>query len=133
MVLDGEWLQFPNGEWFENDDPVIQVTADGTLEWGLPFFRGIAALVVLGPAGRRVDPGGAPEAGGRLKLIVADASALVEYLLRTTRAGPVEAAVTSADADVHVPALCDVEVVSALSRALLARWLTILTQGNWSC
>lgn len=40
-------VQFPNGEWFEADDPVIQVTADGTLEWGLPFFRGIAALVVL--------------------------------------------------------------------------------------
>lgn len=32
-----------------------------------------------------------------------------------------EAAVTSPDADVHVPALCDVEVVSALRRALLAR------------
>src|ERR1700752_4416311 len=32
---------------FEADDPVIQVTADGTLEWGLPFFRGLAALVVL--------------------------------------------------------------------------------------
>jgi hypothetical protein len=25
-------LQFPNGQWFEGDDPVIQVTADGTLE-----------------------------------------------------------------------------------------------------
>lgn len=40
-------LQFPNGDWFESDDPVIQVTADGTLEWGLPWFRGIAALLVL--------------------------------------------------------------------------------------
>ncbi|HKC48361.1 MAG TPA: alpha/beta hydrolase-fold protein [Gemmatimonadales bacterium] len=40
-------LQFPNGDWFEADDPVVQVTADGTLEWGLPFFRGLAALVVL--------------------------------------------------------------------------------------
>jgi len=40
-------LQFPNGDWFEADDPVVQVTVDGTLEWGLPFFRGLAALVVL--------------------------------------------------------------------------------------
>jgi uncharacterized protein len=40
-------LQFSNGDWFEADDPVVQVTADGTLEWGLPFFRGLAALVVL--------------------------------------------------------------------------------------
>ena len=34
-------------DWFEADDPVIRVTSDGTLEWGLPFFRGLAALVVL--------------------------------------------------------------------------------------
>jgi hypothetical protein len=34
-------------DWFEADDPVVQVTSDGTLEWGLPFFRGLAALVVL--------------------------------------------------------------------------------------
>ena len=34
-------------DWFEADDPVVQVTNDGTLEWGLPFFRGLAALVVL--------------------------------------------------------------------------------------
>jgi hypothetical protein len=40
-------VQAPNGEWFEADDPVIQVTADGTLEWGLPWFRGLAALLVL--------------------------------------------------------------------------------------
>ena len=40
-------VRFPNGEWFEADDPVIQVTADGTLEWGLPWFRGLAALLVL--------------------------------------------------------------------------------------
>ena len=40
-------LQFPNGDWFEADDPVVQVTTDGTLEWGLPFFRGLAALLVL--------------------------------------------------------------------------------------
>jgi hypothetical protein len=40
-------VRFPNGEWFEADDPVIQVTADGALEWGLPWFRGLAALLVL--------------------------------------------------------------------------------------
>jgi predicted alpha/beta superfamily hydrolase len=40
-------LQFPSGDWFEGDDPVLQVTTNGTLEWGLPFFRGLAALIVL--------------------------------------------------------------------------------------
>ncbi|HXE81803.1 MAG TPA: alpha/beta hydrolase-fold protein [Gemmatimonadales bacterium] len=40
-------VQMPGIDWFEADDPVIQVRPDGTLEWGLPFFRGIAALVVL--------------------------------------------------------------------------------------
>ena len=40
-------VRFESGEWYESDDPVIQVTADGTLEWGLPWFRGLAALVVL--------------------------------------------------------------------------------------
>ena len=40
-------VQMRSINWFEADDPVIQVTSDGTLEWGLPFFRGIAALVVL--------------------------------------------------------------------------------------
>ena len=40
-------VQMRGIDWFEADDPVIQVTSDGTLEWGLPFFRGLAALVVL--------------------------------------------------------------------------------------
>jgi hypothetical protein len=48
-------LQFRNGEWFEADDPVIQVTGNGSLEWGLPFFRGLAALLVL--KGRIEDDG----------------------------------------------------------------------------
>ena len=39
-------VQMRSSDW-EADDPVIQVTSDGTLEWGLPFFRGLAALVVL--------------------------------------------------------------------------------------
>ena len=37
-----------DGSSYDDDDrPVIQVTADGRLEWGLPWFRGIAALLVL--------------------------------------------------------------------------------------
>jgi hypothetical protein len=44
-----------DGGWYEGDDPVVQVTPDGTLEWGLPWFRGLAALVVL--KGRVQDDG----------------------------------------------------------------------------
>jgi predicted alpha/beta superfamily hydrolase len=40
-------VQFADGGRYEESDPVIQVTADGTLEWGLQWFRGLAALVVL--------------------------------------------------------------------------------------
>jgi hypothetical protein len=40
-------VHFPQGEPFEADDPVVQVTDGGALEWGLPFFRGLAALLVL--------------------------------------------------------------------------------------
>lgn len=45
---------------------------------------------------------------------MADASALVEFLFRTQRAESLDPALTHPDADLHVPALCDVEVVSAL-------------------
>jgi hypothetical protein len=47
VVHDRVQLGNRGGEWFEADDPVIQVTADGTLEWGLPWYRGLAALLVL--------------------------------------------------------------------------------------
>lgn len=40
-------VQMPDGSWIESDGPVVQVRPDGTLEWGLPWFRGLAALVVL--------------------------------------------------------------------------------------
>ena len=53
-----------------------------------------------------------------LRLVVVDASALVEYLLRTWRAGAIAGVIESAEADLHVPALCDVEFASALRRAL---------------
>ena len=46
VVHDRVQMRGPGGaDWFEADDPVIQVTAGGTLEWGLPFFRGLAALL----------------------------------------------------------------------------------------
>jgi len=48
--------------------------------------------------------------------VVTDASALVEYLLRTGYAPQVEAVLTAKDTDLHVPALCDVEVTAALRR-----------------
>ncbi len=54
------------------------------------------------------------------RLLVVDASALVEYLLRTERGRKIEGHLTRPDADLHVPELCDVEVVSAL-RALERR------------
>ncbi len=40
-------IPFPNGDRFEQDDPVVQITADGVLEWGLPWFRELPALLVL--------------------------------------------------------------------------------------
>ena len=53
-----------------------------------------------------------------MSVAVADASALVEYLLRTPKGKALEGAITGAD--LHVPALCDVEVAAALRRGLLA-------------
>jgi hypothetical protein len=48
-------IRAPIGEFLESDDPVIQVTAEGTLEWGLTWFRGLAALLVL--RGRILEDG----------------------------------------------------------------------------
>jgi predicted nucleic acid-binding protein len=41
---------------------------------------------------------------------------MVEFLLRTPRAETLESVMADMAADVHVPALCDVEVASALRR-----------------
>lgn len=46
------------------------------------------------------------------------ASALAEYLLRTPHGKALDTAITGAD--LHAPALCDVEVAAALRRGLLA-------------
>ncbi|HJQ13007.1 MAG TPA: alpha/beta hydrolase-fold protein [Gemmatimonadaceae bacterium] len=40
-------ILFPSGQLDEGDHQVIQITPNGVLEWGLPWFRGIAALLVL--------------------------------------------------------------------------------------
>jgi predicted alpha/beta superfamily hydrolase len=53
VVRDAQRL--PDGRPFEGDRPVVQITADGTLEWGLPVFRGLAALLVLRA---RIQPDG---------------------------------------------------------------------------
>ena len=53
--------------------------------------------------------------------LVLDASALGEYLLGTSHGEVVAAALLDADADPHVPALCDVEVVAVLRRLLNAQ------------
>ena len=54
-----------------------------------------------------------------MKPVVVDASALIEYLLRTAASASVEREIEAKDTDLHIPALCDVEVCSGLRRALL--------------
>jgi len=55
---------------------------------------------------------------------VIDASALVELLLRTGRQEAVEHLFKVADVELHVPALCDLEVAAAVRRVLLRRLIT---------
>lgn len=40
-------LVYPEGPPYDADDYVIRVTDAGVLEWGLPLFKGLAALVVM--------------------------------------------------------------------------------------
>jgi predicted nucleic acid-binding protein len=54
-----------------------------------------------------------------MTLLVVDASAFVEYLLRTDTGLAFAPVIEADDALLHTPALCDVEVVAALRRALL--------------
>ena len=53
-----------------------------------------------------------------MSIFVVDASALIEFLLRTPQARFFDPLFTIPDADLHVPGLCDLEVVSALRRTL---------------
>ncbi|MGE0552117.1 MAG: type II toxin-antitoxin system VapC family toxin [Gemmatimonadales bacterium] len=59
-----------------------------------------------------------------MSLVVIDASAVVEYLLRTDLGVELRARIEAPAADLHAPALCDVEVASALRRAMADRRAT---------
>jgi len=50
--------------------------------------------------------------------LVTDASALLDYLLRTEEGAVVQPLLTNPSIHLHVPALCDIEVTSALRRLL---------------
>ena len=52
--------------------------------------------------------------------VVVDASALAEYLLRSPRGQDLELVFVDREHDLHVPALCDIEVMAVLRRGLLA-------------
>ena len=60
-----------------------------------------------------------------MRTVVADASAIVEYLLRTEAAAAIGPIVKDPETDVHVPGLCDVEVAASIRRALLQRRITV--------
>ena len=60
-----------------------------------------------------------------MKTVVADASAIVEYLLRSPPGEAIANVLEDPDTDVHLPALADIEVASALRRALLGRRMTV--------
>jgi predicted nucleic acid-binding protein len=55
---------------------------------------------------------------------VVDASAFVDYLLRTEAGFRVGETIEDLDVDLHVPAVCDLEVTAAVRRGLLMGALT---------
>ena len=57
--------------------------------------------------------------------IVVDSSTIVEYLLRSPLGSSLESLLLDPATDLHVPALCDVEVAAVVRRALLGRRLGI--------
>ncbi len=59
-----------------------------------------------------------------MRTTVVDASAIFDYLIRSPRGAIVEEELTASDADLHIPALCDVEVVAGLRRELQLREMT---------
>lgn len=63
-------------------------------------------------------------------MLVADASSVLELLLRTPAAERVAARLLAAQEEVHVPHLLDVEVAQALRRYVLARTLSAAEGGQ---
>lgn len=59
-----------------------------------------------------------------MRFAVVDASALIEYLLGTTRGSRFAAVLQVGDVDLHAPALCDVEVASGVVRLLTRKLIT---------
>lgn len=54
-----------------------------------------------------------------MRVLVADASAIGHYLLRTERGARVGQLLAAGELDVHIPELCDVETLAAIRRAML--------------
>ncbi len=57
--------------------------------------------------------------------IVVDASALIDYLMRVGGSERVQDIVQSDDSDLHIPDLCDVEVVAGVRRATVHHRLDV--------
>ncbi|MGZ4242569.1 MAG: type II toxin-antitoxin system VapC family toxin [Actinomycetota bacterium] len=57
--------------------------------------------------------------------VVADASALLELVLGGDRSRPFDDVIGSPETDLHVPALCDIEVAAGLRRALGSRQISV--------
>jgi len=60
-----------------------------------------------------------------MRLLVVDASALMDLLLRTSRASSFCQTLNHPEADLHAPALCDLEVVSAVRSGLRRERLSV--------
>lgn len=59
-----------------------------------------------------------------MTLLVVDASAFLEVLLATPHAPEFVALLQNQDSDIHTPALCDVEIGSALRRLVVDRTIS---------
>jgi predicted nucleic acid-binding protein len=60
-----------------------------------------------------------------VRALVVDASALVDLLLRTSRAGSYERTLSHSESDLHTPALCDLEVLSAVRSGVRRKELSV--------